>query len=343
MDASLRGAAVALFTLLAISAARGARASGVARYSLVFDCCAIAYLVESAPALRGSHAGWIAPVRMLSNAAPGVFWLWAEAAFSDGFVPRWWRWWPVGTMLALSAWAVGTDGWIARRAVETVGLVLVVGGIARVLAGRGADLVDRRRAARLAFACGVGVWIAVTTLLGAFGVLAVPAVSGVLGLALAGCLLRMRLQAPEGLAGALPSAPPAGVVASPAAAGEDGALAERLRILMERDRLYREAGLTVAGLSVRLGAPEYRVRRLINQRLGHRNFVTFVNGYRLAEAMAALADPAQARVPVLTIALDAGFQSVGPFNRAFKAQTGETPSEYRRRHLAPGDGGVADC
>ena len=31
-----------------------------------------------------------------------------------------------------------------------------------------------------------------------------------------------------------------------------------------------------------------------------------------------------------TIALDAGFASLGPFNRAFKATTGVTPSEYRK-------------
>ena len=75
------------------------------------------------------------------------------------------------------------------------------------------------------------------------------------------------------------------------------------------------------------------MRRLINQRLGHRNFTSFVNGYRLAETIAALSDPAQAAVPILTIALDAGFQSLGPFNRAFKAQTGVTPSDFRRDRL----------
>ena len=80
----------------------------------------------------------------------------------------------------------------------------------------------------------------------------------------------------------------------------------------------------------RLGLPEYRLRRLINQALGYRNFNSFVNHYRIAEAKAALADPRQAEVPVLTIALDAGFSSLGPFNRAFKAETGMTPSEYRR-------------
>ena len=80
--------------------------------------------------------------------------------------------------------------------------------------------------------------------------------------------------------------------------------------------------------------PEHRLRRLINQALGHRNFSAFLNGYRLDDARARLADPAQAEVAVLTIAMDAGFQSIGPFNRAFKAATGRTPSEFRRQALA---------
>ena len=42
-------------------------------------------------------------------------------------------------------------------------------------------------------------------------------------------------------------------------------------------------------------------------------------------------------MPIVTIALDAGFQSLGPFNRAFKAQTGMTPSEFRRARLGEPD------
>ena len=82
--------------------------------------------------------------------------------------------------------------------------------------------------------------------------------------------------------------------------------------------------------------PEYRLRRLINQALGYRNFNSFLNHYRIEEVKAALADPAQAAVPILTMALDAGFSSLGPFNRAFKAETGLTPSEYRQQHQHSG-------
>jgi AraC-like DNA-binding protein len=99
---------------------------------------------------------------------------------------------------------------------------------------------------------------------------------------------------------------------------------------MTAERAHRQDGLTIGTLAQQLGLPEYRLRRLINQALGYRNFNSFVNHYRIAEVKAALADPRQSEVPVLTIALDAGFSSLGPFNRAFKAETGMTPSEYRR-------------
>jgi AraC-like DNA-binding protein len=117
----------------------------------------------------------------------------------------------------------------------------------------------------------------------------------------------------------------------------DQQLVVNLEHLMTTERVHRQDGLTIGSLAQRLGLPEYRLRRLINQALGYRNFNSFVNRYRIAEVKAALADPGQAEVPVLTIALDAGFSSLGPFNRAFKAETGVTPSEYRRQALENGD------
>jgi AraC-like DNA-binding protein len=112
------------------------------------------------------------------------------------------------------------------------------------------------------------------------------------------------------------------------------ALLRRLEQLMVVERAYRREGLTIGSLSAELGVPEYRLRQLINEGLGHRNFNAFLNRYRIEEAKAALADPEQREVPVLTIAMDAGFQSVGPFNRAFRAATDLTPTEFRRLAMA---------
>jgi AraC-like DNA-binding protein len=69
------------------------------------------------------------------------------------------------------------------------------------------------------------------------------------------------------------------------------------------------------------------------------NFNAFLNHYRIEDARAALADPGKKDAPILTIAMDAGFQSIGPFNRAFKADTGLTPSEFRRTAYQAGSSG----
>jgi len=138
-----------------------------------------------------------------------------------------------------------------------------------------------------------------------------------------------------------PPPPPLPPEALPAGAGQAGvtneselALMNALLQLMADERAYCSENLSIASLAAQLTVPEYRLRRVINQRLGYRNFNAFVNGFRLEEARAALGDPARRTLPVLTIALEAGFQSIGPFNRAFKAATGFTPTEYRRHKLA---------
>lgn len=110
---------------------------------------------------------------------------------------------------------------------------------------------------------------------------------------------------------------------------ESDLLADKLLAHMKREMSHRDETLSIAKLAAQLGEQEYRLRRTINGQLGHRNFASFLNGYRLAEVKTALADPDQTNVPIITIALDAGFGSLGPFNRAFREATGMTPTEYR--------------
>lgn len=116
----------------------------------------------------------------------------------------------------------------------------------------------------------------------------------------------------------------------------DPAVLAELDRLMTVDRVYRQEGLTIGVLAGKLGLPEHRLRRTINRGLGFRNFNEYLSRHRLADAKEALADPSQADVPILTIALDSGFQSLGPFNRAFKADTGMTPTDFRRVSAARG-------
>jgi AraC-like DNA-binding protein len=101
---------------------------------------------------------------------------------------------------------------------------------------------------------------------------------------------------------------------------------------LEQDKVYLTRGLSVGGLAKRLAIPEYRLRALINKRLGYRNFNALLHKYRLRDACERLADPSKAHLPILTIALDVGYQSIAPFNQAFRGVMGCTPSDYRRQH-----------
>jgi AraC-like DNA-binding protein len=99
---------------------------------------------------------------------------------------------------------------------------------------------------------------------------------------------------------------------------------------MRDERLYRRPRLALRDLAGHLGLPEHRARLLINQHLGFRNFNAFLNHFRLQEAALRLRSASDAHLPILTIALEAGFGSIGPFNRAFRDAFGTTPTEYRQ-------------
>jgi AraC-like DNA-binding protein len=117
-------------------------------------------------------------------------------------------------------------------------------------------------------------------------------------------------------------------------AGFERDLAALTRAL-EKEQVYLKHGLSIGELAQRLAMPQYRLRALINKRLGYRNFNALLHEYRLRDACAQLADPAKAHLPILTIALDVGYQSIAPFNQAFRDAMGCTPSAYRRQRTKP--------
>lgn len=108
--------------------------------------------------------------------------------------------------------------------------------------------------------------------------------------------------------------------------------------LLDEDHVYRRPKVSIRSLADELGLPEYRLRKLIHEELGFRNFNVFLHHYRLREACEMLSDPGQTRTPILTIALTVGYQSINTFNRAFRDIIGETPSAFRARSLEGPDG-----
>ncbi len=125
-----------------------------------------------------------------------------------------------------------------------------------------------------------------------------------------------------------PLSTPASTPALVAAKPEDRRLADAIVRQFEQHAVYRQPELKVADLARRLDSAEHKVSRVITQVLGERNFNQLVNRYRIAHACRLLQAGDGTR-SVLEISAESGFASLGPFNRAFKAATGCTPTAYR--------------
>jgi len=111
----------------------------------------------------------------------------------------------------------------------------------------------------------------------------------------------------------------------------DPRLAGRVVELLERGHVYRAADLKVADLARKLGEPEYRISQCITGPLGFANFNRMVNHYRIEDAKRMLAEPGMTGRSILAIAMECGFGSIGPFNRAFKDTVGMTPRQFRMK------------
>lgn len=303
---------------------------------------AAAYLYLSGP-LQGSLPTIEPLLQLVTLAVPFLVWSFARAIFDAPWPPALLN--VAAAALILGTWLMHVvDGWVDPAIASGAGTVLRTGGLIAMahalwLAwwGRPDDLVERRRRFRLWFVAVIALQVtAVLAVELAFGEGRVPAwLDTINALAIAAVMLvlsipmlRLRKVFFE------PDRPPPDEPGRLAETGTTLDMYHRRLLALMDEGFYRETGLTIPVLAKRLDYPEHQLRKLINGHLGFRNFSAFLNSYRVEDAKQRLADPDAARTPVLTIALDLGYGSLGPFNRAFKALTGMTPTEYRRRHLA---------
>jgi AraC-like DNA-binding protein len=341
LDIALRSATVALLLVLAASLFRGFGTVLAGRLAAAFalgsTAHALTYSIGTASPLSIAHA----PLIAVSTGNVVVFWLFTRALFDETFTLRWWH---ALVWAAVAAFSFVNCVWIAAAsgarlsivAVNMLALGFIALAVAQTVMSWSADLVERRRRVRVFI-------VGVSALYGGLNAVLQISMSGggteiantvnlavLAAVVVAISIVMMRVDGAD----LFPAAPEAradvsdGTVVESSAA--DQKLIDALMRLMGDERIYRHDNVTIGTLATRLAIPEYKLRRLINQRLGYRNFNVFLNEHRIEEAKAALADPSQAEVPVITIAMDAGFQSLGPFNRAFKATTGVTPTEYRK-------------
>ncbi len=339
VDQMARGGSIALLALWSWILIRDHWQDLPARLAVAMNAAICSYLIVTARLFDGPTTIGLL-FALGAGATPGLFWLFAKAWFNDEQ-----RVTTFGILLValsvlntlvvqLSFPEYGMANLVSRVLFRVFMLAFAAAALWEVWRSREGDLIERRRRIRPLLVGVVALFVILIAIIESAastnwvgGLLMRLVASGALLAVLGFCAVMLRMRQAD-IFGA---APVSIAVAKPPAVVADDPLSEKLLQFMAHEMPHRDETLSIAKLAALLGEQEYRLRRTINRQLGHRNFAAFLNGYRLAEVKAALADPAQRDVPIITIALDAGFGSLGPFNRAFREAEGMTPSEFRAR------------
>jgi AraC-like DNA-binding protein len=112
------------------------------------------------------------------------------------------------------------------------------------------------------------------------------------------------------------------------ALGEEQAnrIADKINAIMQEDKLYLDANLSLQKLASRVAISPNYISQTLNETLSM-NFFDFVNQWRIKAAKAKIIANEDT---VLKIALEVGFNARSSFYKAFKQETGKTPSEFRK-------------
>lgn len=364
----IRGVAFGLLLLLCLRLWFGFRKLQTGRLMLALFVGLGAYIV--APFLN-PWPWLMYPAVVLATSVPATFWLFAQALFDDwdrrGITVG--RAHVIAVLLFLGICFAGywsrlaieggtpnsTMSWALFYLSYTLRIAFIIMALSAILAQWREDLVEARRRLRIIIVTGAAGYIlavaCVELLMAgkAAPLLAEVGNSLLIALLLVAANVWLMLAGPDSLAATLgipydleeadpePQVPGRGPADDRDQVGEKNLSVteqkwlQALHQYMETELGYHSSDLTIRGLGERLTIPEHLLRNLINQHLGYRNFNDYLNHYRITEAAARLADPEQERLPILTIALEVGYASLTPFNRAFKAQFQQTPSEYRRQ------------
>lgn len=104
-------------------------------------------------------------------------------------------------------------------------------------------------------------------------------------------------------------------------------LLSKLNVLMEKDKIYCEAELSLSRLAERIGTKSHILSKLLNEHY-EQSFRDFVNAYRVAEFIELANAGSLEKLTYLGLAHEVGFNSKSTFNLAFKKITNRSPREY---------------
>ena len=335
LDLILRLLGIALLALVASSVLRTRERTHRTRSVAWLAASVAAFLLTSMPGAARIFGAFIYPLTALCSMHPVWFWISTRLLFSDRATLR--------TSDAICLGAMGVAGVLYQSHVA-LGIAFPLASLAfaclaplTVYFGMAGDLDLRRRQLRQWFVPLVSIYLAAVVITQAvvmFQGRSTPTPLVLLNLvvidlaAVAVLSTFVQLRVVNWIAAV--DAPPAVALSR-----LEQSVLDRLNRRFVPERLYAREALTITELASLLDTQEHVLRRVVNHGLGFRNFNDFLHTHRLKEAADRLGDAQGRRIPVLTIALEVGYGSIGPFNRAFKERFGVTPTQYRRQNSTP--------
>ncbi len=108
-------------------------------------------------------------------------------------------------------------------------------------------------------------------------------------------------------------------------------LVDRMKKVMEEEKLWMDPALNLSILSTHTGIPAKTISAVLNQHL-NKSFNEFINSYRIAAIKSRLLASDSKNLTIAGLAYECGFNSQPTFQRAFKSIQGESPSEFLLRN-----------
>jgi ligand-binding sensor domain-containing protein/AraC-like DNA-binding protein len=108
-----------------------------------------------------------------------------------------------------------------------------------------------------------------------------------------------------------------------------GECIKKLNYLMDIKKVYCDVDLSLQSLAEKIGISPHQLSQLLNEKLD-RNFFDFINEYRVEEAKRILQSSRGAQWKISAVAIEAGFNTMAAFYKAFKKHTGTTPTHYKK-------------
>ncbi len=102
---------------------------------------------------------------------------------------------------------------------------------------------------------------------------------------------------------------------------------EQILLILRKEKIYQDPGLTIAKFAGHLNLPINSVSSIINESL-QTNFNDLISKHRVMEFKDRVLEPDSNKYSIVGLGQEVGFSSKASFYRAFKKETGMTPSDY---------------